>query len=516
MEAQRWERRLRGTFGSAAIVLALGVAACGSSPTSTTATATSSPTTGSVDTSTSSTASSTTASSSTSSSAPSSTVVPSVGFEPACMDRDPSSPTVPDGDPALDVLGLLGEEPVVQLELPTVHNRDLDDTVRPKVWRIAGGMMVSLQPYNDSSIGLGVLMAVDADGTVRWQRCPERVPSLIAMSEASTAKEFVVIWITYDSTGPVRTDIEVWSLATGSISRTWNQFLADSGITGDATSNRTFLSWGGNPVLVLGPQGPRPGEATDTLLVVDLATMAARVLPYPPSAVGRSVDQLQLDYTADGRLLVLDQSGGGSLGRVDAVESAGGWSTDAGALDAAVGMRVDFDYGVQPPTLHAVDAQGRERWRRDDLLAPPREGFHFAADADVVLVDACAQIDPTADVPCSGERFVAVDVQTGRTLWSRPGSWAATAVGDGVAMVQGPYGGMADGEVPDWTMIDLSTGRPVGTRTWADPWRFSIGCCDEPARVYRSGGVVFTVDSETVEMWYPDQQTTPLQVVPFG
>jgi hypothetical protein len=423
---------------------------------------------------------------------------------------------VPDGDPALDVLGLLGKEPVVQMELPIVRNRDVVDTSRVKVWRIAGGMLVNLQPYTDGTIGLGALTAVDADGMVRWQRCPERVPSLIAMSEAGTAKEFVVMWITYDSKGPVRTDIEVWSLATGSISRTWDQLLADSGITGAATSNRTYLSWGGNPVLVLGPQGPRPSEPTDTLLVVDLATMAARVLPYPPTAVGRPVDQLQLDYTSDGRLIALDQSAGGPLGRVDAVESAGGWSSDVGAIDAAVGLRADFDYAAPTSALHAVDAQGRERWRRDDLLAPPREGFHLVADVDVVLVSACAQIDLTAEVPCLGERFVAVDVGSGRTLWSRPGSWAATAIGDGVAMVQGPYGGMVDGAVPDWTMIDLSTGGPLSTRTWADPWRFSVGCCDEPARVYRSGGVVFTVDSETVEMWYPDQQTTPLQVVPFG
>ncbi len=512
MEAQRWERRLRRSFvGSAAVLLAL-VSGCGGGPATGTATTTPS-TDGPTSTPTSTTSPATTSSMTLPAT---STTVSAYGFEPACDDRDATTSTVPDGDPALDVLGLLGEEPVVQLELPTVRSLDVLDASRVRVWRIPGGMMVELRPYNDGTLPVAALLAVDANGSVRWRRCLDRAPDLVVLAQSETSTEFVVGWVTYGATGPIRTDLEVWSLATGSISRTWDHFLADNGITGAPAGNRSFLSWGGNPVLVLGPQGPRPSEPTDTLLVVDLAAMATRVLPYPPTAVGRPVDQLQLEFTSDGRLVALDPSASGSAGHVDAVESAGGWSSDVGALDAAVGLRVDFDYGAPFSALHAVDAQGRERWRRDDLLAPPREGFHLALDSDVVLVSACSQIDLTADVPCSGERFVAVDARTGRTLWDRPGIWALSVIGDGVAMVAGPPTGVADAAQPDWMMISLSTGRPVSARTWADPWRFSVGCCDEPARVYRSGGVVFTVDSETVEMWYPEEWTKPLQVVPFG
>ncbi len=437
-------------------------------------------------------------------------------FDPACVDRSIAAATAPAVDPSLSTLGLLGAEPVVQVKLPIVRRGDTVDWSRVRVWEIAGGMLMELRPYNDGSIPLGMLVAVNADGSVRWQRCLNVAPDLVALSPGADQPEFVVGWTIYGPKGPIRRDLEVWSLSDGAISRSWNDVLADNGITGAAAGNRNLVSWGTGSALVFGPEGSRPSDGADTLLVLDLAAMAMRELPYPPLALGRPIDSVSLDVAADGRLISMDPLATIAGGRVAAVESAGGWSTNAGALDEAVGVRVDFAYGEAQSPLHAVDSQGRERWRRDDLLAPPTEGFHVAIDGDVAVVSGCAQVDLAREPPCTGRRLVGVDVRSGRTLWDRQRMWAVTVVGDGVGMVSGPYTGDPSPTQPGWTMIDLSTGRSVSNRTWTAPWRFSVGCCDEPTRVYRSGGVVFTVSADTVEMWYPEARTTPLQVVSLG
>ena len=94
-------------------------------------------------------------------------------------------------------------------------------------------------------------------------------------------------------------------------------------------------------------------------------------------------------------------------------------------------------------------------------------------------------------------------------------SRGVSVIGDGRAMISGPYVDVA-GEAnpppsPPWSMIDLATGEQVSTTTWSEPWRFGIGCCDSPEGAALAGGVVFTLDDKTVEMWYPEALTTPLQ-----
>ena len=155
-----------------------------------------------------------------------SSTVPVDGFQPACVERDATKVTSPEGDPALEVAGLLGVAPVVQLRLPTSRWGGIEDTSRVRVWRIPGGMLVELRPYNDGSLPVGALLAVDADGTIRWQRCTDRLPDIVRVAQTETSTEFVVVWETYGPTGLVRTDLEVWSLADGSTSRTWDEALA--------------------------------------------------------------------------------------------------------------------------------------------------------------------------------------------------------------------------------------------------------------------------------------------------
>ncbi len=446
-----------------------------------------------------------------------STLLPGRGFEPGCVDLAPSAAAAPVGDPALDVAGLLGAEPVVQLQLPTIRVGEVTDTSRPRVWRIPGGMLVELRAYNNGTLPVGALLAIDADGDVRWRRCFERPPDLVAAAQSASSEELVVGWTTYDATGPVRTDLEVWSLADGLLSRTWDDVLATSGISGAATENRTSLLWGSDlPVLVFGPQGSRMVTPDDTLLVVDLVTMTVRELPYPPSSEGGRIDILPLELTTAGRLMAFDSGAAGSDAPVGAVATSTGWSTDRAFIDDAVGVRADFFGGAQSNELRAFDSQGDELWRRNDILSPPFEGFHLAVDGDTVIASGCAALDMGSDNPCIDWTLWGIDVRTGSTRWEREGLWSVTGLGSGVATVAGPYTGVTGAAQPEWMMIDLATGRQVGDRTWTQPWSFGVGCCDEPARVYRSGGVVFTVDGTNLEMWYPEQQTAPLQVVSFG
>ena len=483
------------------------VAGCGGGSSTSTSAATSVPTTLAPSTSAATTTTSppdTTAS----------VVVPAGGFEPACVDLDGTTSAAPVGDPALEVAALLAEEPVVQLELPTIRLGEVTDFSRVRVWRIPGGMLVELRPYMDGSLPVAALFAIDADGSVRWRRCLDRGPDLVAVAQSASSTEMIVGWATYDATGPVRTDLEVWSLADGSPSRTWDDVLAANGISGTATDHRTSLLRGSEvSKLVLGPVGPRSAEPDDTLVVVDLATMAVRELPYPQAAVGGDVGLVQLEVTADGRLFALDPL---APFRVAAVETASGWSADEDAIDAAVGVRANFFGGVAQQPLSGYDSQRREVWRRDDMVAVPFEGFELVVDGDVVVASSCAAVDMNSPTPCDGWMLSGLDLRTGQTLWERPGIWSVSAVGGGVAMVAGPYAAITGAAQPEWTMIDVATGEQLGTRSWTEPWSFGVGCCDEPAKVYRSGGVVFTVDGTHLEMWYPEPQTTPLQTVKFG
>jgi outer membrane protein assembly factor BamB len=244
-----------------------------------------------------------------------------------------------------------------------------------------------------------------------------------------------------------------------------------------------------------------------------------RVVPYPPGELGRPLDAVQLDVTDDGRLIHLDQSAAVPGGRVAAVESGEGWSTAVGDLHAAVPVRAQYSYASERQELVAIDSQGAKLWRRDDVLTIPAEGFHVALDGNVVLAAACSDVPDIDGDWCPGRKLLALDAATGRTLWERKGAWAVSVLGDGHVLIAGPFETEVATPAPDparWTMIELSSGNSVGDHTWTVPWSFGIGCCDEPQGASRSGAVVFTVDDDTVEMWYPEARSTPLERVSLG
>ncbi len=440
-------------------------------------------------------------------------------FDPACVEREPAGPAVAPDHPALEDFAPLGAEPVVQLVLPTMAAASPAPWTRASASRIPGGMLVLIRPESWSGASTpNVLVAVDADGSIRWQRCLDPAPDVVRVAGVGNPTEMILGWSTYGPAGLVDATYELWSLADGRPSRTWGEALAASGITGPAASNHTQQWVGESSLLVLRPDGSRGIDASDALLVVDPATMAMRAIPYPPRTVGLLLDAVDLRVASDGRLIALEAVSGVPGGRATAVERDGGWSTSSADLDAALPVRGEFSYAASPPVLLGLDATGSQRWQREDVVAKPTEGFDVATQGGVVLASACSA-GPSEDEWCPGPKLIAVDADTGSTLWQRDGHWAVSVIGDGRALVSGPRSdaiGATPPPPPVWTMIDLATGEQVGTTSWTEPWHFGIGCCEDPLGASLFGGVVLTYDAESVELWYPAEATTPLRRVDLG
>ncbi len=436
-------------------------------------------------------------------------------FEPDCVERGPSRPLPALDTSGLDTFGPLGAEPVVQVLLPRVIVDDVADWVRVEAFVVPGGLLMKLRPYNGPPDAT-MLTVVDADGVVRWVRCLEGPGPLVRAAPDGGDNDgmLALTWVTYDGNGVGSSRIELWSLADGTLARTWDEVLADAGLPPVDDADLGFVYTEAADQLVVAPSAERPATADDLLYLVDPRDAGVELLTLPPGLIGTPLDQVQLSALPDGRLVQLGTANGLSEGRLLAVQDGDGWSTDPADLDAARPVYANFLYGDRRQVLAAFDGTGDVLWRRDDLLAVPAEGFTLALSGGVVLARVCTA-PPSDDGMdyCPGRKIVAVDGRTGRTLWEREDWWTATVVADGRAFLNGPYDGTGLGGPVPWEIVDLRSGERVGQRTWTDPWRFSIGCCDEPARVAWSGGVVVSLNEDTVELWYPEARTTPLVVV---
>jgi hypothetical protein len=91
-------------------------------------------------------------------------------------------------------------------------------------------------------------------------------------------------------------------------------------------------------------------------------------------------------------------------------------------------------------------------------------------------------------------------------------------VTDGLVLIAGPFDSDPSTIEPAvWTMIDTSTGEPVAdNQRWTDPYGFSIGCCDSPNTAWVDDGVVFTVDENDLQLWYPRSASTATVRVSLG
>jgi hypothetical protein len=373
-------------------------------------------------------------------------------------------------------------------------------------------MLVALNQFVESGSSFGALFAVDADGDVRWRRCLDPMPDVVVVAEERDVDEFLVGWMTVGSDGSVDHTFEVWSLADGKRTRSWNELLTANGFAGEDFRHAFPHRVESSTLLVLGSADERNIQPTDSLLVLDVAAWTMRTIPYPPHAIGTATDLIELIVTDDGSLAEIESGTGTPGGRVRAVESSGTWSSESDDLDASVGLRADFVMGESTAQLAGFDARGNVIWRRDDIFDVQAEGFRVGIDGDIALVSGCSG-PSSGEVWCPGPSLSAVDVATGDSLWQLDGRWAVSVFGDGHAIVSGPYTDASIGSPPPWIMIDLMTGERASSTEWGNPWRFDVGCCDSPEEAWVVGGVVFTVDGDSIEMWYPEKVSQPLQQV---
>lgn len=513
--ATRWATRRAALVAAAVVLVACGSGGGSGAPGSSDLPQPSAATT--IPPSTTTAATGTTAAS-TSTVAPTTTTAPVTvdAFEPDCVERGPSRPLPALDTSGLDTFGPLGAEPVVQVLLPRVVVDDVADWVRVGALAVPGGLLLVLRPYNGMP-EVAMLTVVDADGAVRWIRCLDGpAPIVRAAPDGGEGAMAALSWVTYDASGVGSSTVELWSLADGTLAHTWDEVLADAGVPPVDDVDLGFVYTEAADLLVVAPSADRPATADDRLYLVDPRTAAVDLLPLPPTLIGTPLDQVQLSSLPDGRLVHLGEANGLNAGRLVAVQDGDGWSSDPADLDAARPVQANFLYGDQRQALAAFDGTGDLLWRRDDLLAVPAEGFAVALSDGVVLARVCTEppSDDGMDM-CPGPRMVALDAATGSTLWERTGWWTASVVADGRAMMTGSSREdlSAPAPPPNWEVVDLRTGARVGEQTWSEPWRFSIGCCDEPAGVTWSGGVVVSLDEDTVELWYPEARSTPLVVV---
>ncbi|MFM8858183.1 MAG: hypothetical protein ACKOI2_13490 [Actinomycetota bacterium] len=438
---------------------------------------------------------------------------PDTRFDPPCTDLEPDGSPVPIDDERLDTLQSLGEEPVVQVALPRVVSADsLSDRLRPRAFRIPGGMLVSINQFVDVDDSFGVLVAVNADGGIRWRRCLDPAPDTMAVGLGNDVDEFLVAWMTVAPGGSVTRRFEVWSLSEGRMTQTWDELLAANGVSGDAARYGRIHRLQDASMLVIGPSEERDIIASDSMLILDLSTWSIRRIPYPIDAIGTPLDLIDLGITVDGSLIELEYGSGVSGGLVRAVESSEGWSNDLDEMNASIGPRVEFLFGEEVSVLAGFDSQGRVIWRRDDVFDIQAEGFRVGMDSDVALVAACSGTS-SGEVWCPGPKLLAVDIATGETLWQRDGRWAVSVFGDGHAIISGPHTDESIDAPPPWEMIDLVTGDRASETLWNSPWSFTVGCCDSPEEAWVEGGVVFSVDADSIELWYPKDLSTSLQRV---
>jgi hypothetical protein len=446
--------------------------------------------------------------------APTTTVAPVTidAFEPDCVERGPARalPTVDTS--GLDAFGPLGDEPVVQVLLPRVVAGDITDWVRVEAQPVPGGVLLLLRPYSGMP-QVSMLTVVDSDGGVRWIRCLDGPPPIVRAARTGDADAMAALgWVNFDTSGVASSRIELWSLANGTLAHTWDEVLADAGVPAIDDAALGVVYAPGSELFVVAPAARRPVAADDLIYLVDPRTAAVDLLPFPSTLIGTPLDEAQLSVLADDRLAQLGEANGLNEGRVVAVQDGDGWSTDPADLDAARPVYTNFLYSVGGG-LAGFDGTGDELWRRDDLLPVPAEGFAVALSDGVVLARVCTgpPSDDGVDF-CPGRKMVALDAATGDTLWEREGWWTASVVADGRAMMSGPFDTGSAAPVP-WEVVDLRSGERVSGRTWTEPWRFGIDCCDGPAGVTWNGGVVVSIDEDTVELWYPEARSTPLVVV---
>lgn len=421
-------------------------------------------------------------------SAPASTVVPSPinPLVSSCPDTElfatPASPPLAAATPSS--FGRLGLEPNLVLRLP---NGPAEGTLQSGsivrgITRIPGGIAVLFQPVDTDPAWQ--LVAVGDDGSILWRRCgSEQTFELHSVgSDVVHVREIAADW-------------SAWRAFDALSGQDAVPIAADpAGITLDATDRFLLL------------------DAPDALQLVDLADGLVTDIERPDFDGEFTLYTLQdRDDDRDGVPVVAAQEE--QSGPTFAVYVDGEWRTDRDTLLAEREIQVNENSALYGPDLelgngiHARDALGATVWFHDTEGPLTTEGFHTdvfdgGAAGDVVLSNACRRAGETDGIPtCEQEALVALDVLTGEVLWERQSFGAVGPSGDGSVLIS------TDGA---WELVDVRTGERLDGQVWGVQ-TFSTFCCGEGDYVWadHDGGVAWSVDYDTVRIYYPEALAAP-------
>ena len=192
-----------------------------------------------------------------------------------------------------------------------------------------------------------MLVAVDHDGHVRWQRCfDDRITSIAAAPASERARrggggdlgyvddEFRMSWRSI-------------SLADGLPTSTLTDHLGGLGLPDHVVTEWRTGVVVGDPA-VFGPDGAHVVDVdVDRLTVVDLSDMSVTAIPLPPEFEGHPAGELQLAIGVDGELLRMGLARDLVHRVPNSVWDGATWSTDPARLRAA--WPTTAGYGYQPP-----------------------------------------------------------------------------------------------------------------------------------------------------------------------
>jgi hypothetical protein len=500
---RRWS--VIGCFVMCTLVVACGSEASTTSPTDTIATSDPTSTTEPATTAVASTsAPSTTEPEPTTAPTVPVSAFPTVDFDPACTEREPSRVVPKLDETAFDRFGPIGPEPSIEIVMPSAS---LGGGSQPqpgvRAMRIPGGMLLDFEA-DANATSAGMLTAIDHDGRVRWQRCVDEGVWRMIAADASLDPTSALVGIGLFADGS--SAWKVLSLADGRVTGALADLDAPSGWTREDLASSGIVGVG-HRVAAISPEATT--DDVERIAFIDLVTMTVSAMPEPPDT-GVGIGPFY-EFAADDRLVQLGYSPGAQHPVPTAVLVDGEWSTEPDDLAAARPLLIGYHFDDLPegdaPYLEAFDASGRTVWERPDLATLQSEGFHDVTVGDVVIAVTCPAT--AADFTCTGYRTGGYERATGRTIWERDGYGAVAVSGDGyaLALMEPDAAGNAA-----WGLIDVQTGEQVqADQRWDELSTFATECCggDVFQRAEGHGAIVLTVSDNTVRIYQPQAMARP-------
>lgn len=426
-----------------------------------------------------------------------------------CVDRLGATGATYEFDVQLGTFTTLGVMPSLDLLLPFVETSGGTVGSSASTAVIPGGVLVGVYPPSawptPETLASSSLVAIDADGTVRWRRCFDEVESRLFLV-APAVLEPTTAWVITSAWDEPLQVLGV-DLVTG----------ADVAFPADVSSLDQVGV--GDRFMVLG-QRREVTEivAGDLLSIVDLLDGTTWEIPYPPTAVGEPADSVWFTVhdvsPTDDEFVLVD--GYPSSGEVRSVYADGSWTENVQTYRDVLPPTATETFG-EPFELRLRDGAGDLVWAVPDFHGISREGFHWAVADDVVIAVRCLEWDSEgycgwSDDGPPPEELAGFDIDTGQELWTLSGYRAVPIIDGNRAIITHDDNG--DGVADNgYVLVDLLTGERADTDSeLSDTWpvgAFAQECCggDEFVHVEQAGAIVVATDEEHIRVWYPPELT---------